>query len=148
MAKREQFKSGCGGYLVVALIAAGAVYSIAEKRLPSTSTATPIVVPALREPVSVAPKSVAGPQPEPSPHAPKLRPLHHYGGVERSTYYYAAAVSEEDRSKGRTAPNMVGFWYLGRDRLQNFANDTGGVTSNCARPRAVIHYADGTTLEV
>lgn len=50
----------------------------------------------------------------PTPPEPQL-PDHNYDEREGWTYYYIAAVSEEDQKRGRAVGNVSAFQYLGRN---------------------------------
>lgn len=77
--------------------------------------------------------------------------MHFYDSVEGLTYYYGAAVSEEQRKSGKRAPDMLAFWYLGRDGegrdlILDVVNGSPRSISSCSRPCKVIHDSYGTTI--
>lgn len=83
--------------------------------------------------------------------APAL-PDHNYDEKRGWTYYYVAAISEEDRKKGRAAGAVVAFQYLGlnddgRHVLANM-NSNGSVNheASCASPCRIIDLSYGGNM--
>lgn len=76
-------------------------------------------------------------------------PTHNYDDEEAGTYFYVAAVSEEDRKKGKVAGDVVGFQYIGKnDKNQNMIrsiSEDGSTISKayCSDPCRIIRYSDG-----
>lgn len=138
-------QNGIGGYILVALIAGGVVYSCTDKRESPSTAAAPQIQTAIPSASPVA-QAATAPSPPPIP-----KPTPRYDSAEQRTYYYGAAVSDEERKTGKRAPDMLGFWYLGRDdegrdRLQRVLNGQGRMVITCLRPCKVIHYSDGSTI--
>jgi hypothetical protein len=84
---------------------------------------------------------------EPAP--PVALPSPRYDQEENGTYYYVAAVSEEDRKRGKVAGDVIGFRFLGQNDkgelvLQQIANDgTPASKSYCAKPCRIIRGVSG-----
>lgn len=142
MSESGQDKSNAGGYILVALVTAAVVYSCTatsnESRSPTSYSAQPL---ALSEPTGSALPLAT--QTAPTTLAPP-RPMKHYDAVEGTTYYYNAGITEEERKKGKQAPDTLAFWYLGkdaegRDMIQDVVNGVGSAISVCARPCRIIH---------
>src|SRR3546814_16608607 len=80
--------------------------------------------------------------------APVL-PDHNYDEKRGWTYYYVAAISEEDRKKGRAAGAVVAYQYLGlnddgRHVLANMnPNGTVNHEASCASPCRIIDLSYG-----
>jgi hypothetical protein len=75
--------------------------------------------------------------------SPVLMPDHHYGLHDGNAYGYIAAVSEDDRKKGKAAGDVVMVSYLGHwNGALHLAevNDSGGVIANyeCSNPCVAI----------
>lgn len=83
--------------------------------------------------------------------APVL-PDHNYDEKRGWTYYYVAAISEEDRKKGRAAGAVVAFQYLGlnddgRHVLANMnSNGTVNHEASCASPCRIIDLSYGGNM--
>lgn len=110
-----------------------------ENRLPDrNATAIPV-----SQPIS--------PVPEPAQPAP-IMPDHNYEERRGWDYLYVAAVSEEDRKKGRAAGNVVTFQYLGLNgdgqHVLASMNTDGSVwrTASCKSQCRVIEYSDGRRI--
>ena len=139
-----------GGYALVALVTAGAVYALTSQSQPA---APPPLVATSIEPAAgsnAAPVATAVPMPMPTPLPPPV-PAHFYDSHEGTTYYYGRAVSEEERKTGKRAPDMLAFRYLGRndqglDVLENVTSGGSADPNTCARPCKVIHQPDGKTI--
>lgn len=150
MSDVDKSGAGGGGYVIVALITAGVVYALMSQTKPVQAVPSASSYPTQE----AAPVPVVTPAPIPRPLAtPKMPPLptHRYASVEGSTYYYGAAVSEDERKSGKQAPDMLAFWYLGkdaegRDLIQDVVNGSPRGVSNCSRPCRVIHDSNGTTV--
>src|SRR3546814_17298636 len=75
--------------------------------------------------------------------APVL-PDHNYDEKRGWTYYYVAAVSEEDRKKGRAAGSVVAYQYLGKNeegqQVLASMNTNGNVShrASCASPCRIL----------
>lgn len=107
------------------------------------------------DPAEVVLPAYVEPTPEPTAtFAPVAYPTsavrsHNYDEVEDSTYYYIAAVSEEERKQGKGAGSVSGFRYLGRNSDGNHilaaVSDSGAVSrySRCPNKCVVIHFSDG-----
>lgn len=155
-------ESGLGGYLAVAFVTGIAVYSFTRPSTPTTISAAA----ATSYPTDYASGRTSGlptpaglPQSTPTlpavpsgPVTPPL-PVHRYVAREGTTYYYSAAVSEEEYKRtGRSAPDALAFWYIGKnssndDIVAQVINGQPNAGSYCARPCKIIHYGDGTALE-
>src|SRR3546814_19462616 len=67
-------------------------------------------------------------------------PDHNYDEKRGWTYYYVAAVSDEDRKKGRAAGSVVAYQYLGKNEEGQHvlaSMNTNGTVSHrasCASP--------------
>lgn len=143
----SETERGLGGYVVVALITAGVVYSCTSEGN-ERSAAIPPPAPVMLTPTVAPSPTIAKVMQSPKPEA---QPVHLYESAEGATYYYSAAVTEEQRKTGKVAPDMIAFWYLGRDdagrdRIQRVIKGAGGLIAKCARPCKVIHYSDGSTV--
>lgn len=140
-------EQGIGGYVIVALITGLVVYSCTSNDKGSTA---PPPAPAYVTPSPFAPSPTQAPVPVlAEPPTPKT--TRRYDSAEGFTYYYSAAVTEDESKTGKVAPDMVAFWYLGRDfegrdQIQRASADGSGRIANCARPCKVIHYSDGTVV--
>lgn len=83
---------------------------------------------------------------------PPAKPLPNFAEEEGGTYYYVAAVSEEDRSKGKAAGDVVGFRYLGKNEKNHhvigLASNTNNIVekASCADPCSIIKYENGERL--
>lgn len=150
MGDGDKKEAGFGGYVLVALITAAVVFTYTNQTKPVQ--AIPMVSTSLPpESVSKAP-AVPTPQPMPVvPATPPSKPAHFFDSVEGSTYYYGRAVSDEERKMGKRAPEMIAFWYLGRDEqgrdvLQNVTSGRTNGLNTCARPCKVIHQNNGTAV--
>lgn len=83
--------------------------------------------------------------------APVL-PDHNYDEKRGWTYYYVAAISEEDRKKGRAAGAVVAYQYLGlnddgRHVLANMnPNGTVNHEASCASPCRIIDLSYGGNM--
>lgn len=143
----EKDANGVWGYVIVAVVSGAIVYSFTRPEEPAK--AVPPAVSTIVSPPPVAPIVSATPSPISDPLTiPPPAPAHFYDAVEGSTYFYAAAVSEDERKSGKRAPDMLAFRYLGRDedgkdRVQRVIRGTGQWVSTCARPCKVIHSSDG-----
>lgn len=79
-------------------------------------------------------------------------PDHNYDEKRGWTYYYVAAISEEDRKKGRAAGAVVAFQYLGlnddgRHVLANMnPNGTVNHEASCASPCRIIDLSYGGNM--
>lgn len=140
--------SQVGGYIVVALITAGIVYSCTkpDSRVQSLPIAAAPLAPQIPSTETVLPTPLPS-----STFIPIEKPTHFYDSVEGSTYYYGMALSEDERKSGKRAPDMVAFWYLGRDSqgrdvLKNVTSGGSSGPTTCARPCKVIHRNDGSVV--
>lgn len=88
----------------------------------------------------------------PTSALPAPAPMHNFVEEERGTYYYVAAVSEEDQKKGKATGDVVGYRYLGKnDKGQHVlvsVADNGRVITKayCSEPCAIIRYGDGQRI--
>lgn len=79
-------------------------------------------------------------------------PDHNYDERKGSTYYYIAAVSEEDRKRGIAVGNVHGYQYLGRnvsgEHILAGVNSDGAVNfrAKCAYPCKIIDTNDGEKI--
>lgn len=123
------------------------IYACSERK--EAHSPEPLVIPASEPTTAPTVSPSMSPMP-PSPVVPP-RPSHMYDAVEGRLYYYGKAVSEEDRKRGKNAPDMLAFRYLGRtedggDRVQFMENGRVVSTSTCSRPCKIIHYDDGSAV--
>lgn len=144
MDKNDKDESGIGGYVFVALAAGSLVYFVtARKEAPSPPPTSYIPTPAPMSPASNVPAPAAT-------KAPPPKPRHYYDSAEGTTYFYSAAVSEEERRTGKIAPDALSFRYLGRDEqgrdmIQHVSSGPGQI-SYCARPCKIIHRQNGSSI--
>ena len=151
MSDVEKNETKLGGYVLVALIAAAVVHFWVDQTkaippVPLVSTSPP--------PIAATTEATFAPPQPPLPvmaTMPPPKPEHSYVSVEGTTYYYSAAVSDEQSKTGKRAPDMLAFWYLGRDSkgqdlILNIENGTGQGLSSCLRPCKAIHYSNGQTV--
>src|SRR3546814_14239022 len=79
-------------------------------------------------------------------------PDHNYDEKRGWTYYYVAAVSDEDRKKGRAAGSVVAYQYLGKNEEGQHvlaSMNTNGTVSHrasCASPCRIIDMSYGGNL--
>ena len=77
---------------------------------------------------------------------------HNYDEVEDRTYYYIAAVSEEDRKRGKAAGSVFGYRYIGRnadgEHVLALVTGSGAVSqySRCPNKCVVINTSDGDRI--
>src|SRR3546814_14106231 len=78
-------------------------------------------------------------------------PDHNYDEKRGWTYYYVAAVSDEDRKKGRAAGSVVAYQYPGKNEAGQpvlaYMNNNGTVnnTASCENGRAESRESDGAS---
>ena len=148
MSDDDKDDSRISGYIVVALVTAGLVYfgTKQESRVQPQPISVTTSSPQIPSTETVLPT----PQPS-STFVPVAKPKHFYESLEGSTYYYGAAVTEEELKTGKSAPDMLAFWYLGRDpqgrdTVQRIINGKAASVITCSRPCKIIHYPDGSTI--
>src|SRR3546814_18869534 len=79
-------------------------------------------------------------------------PDHNYDEKRGWTYYYVAAVSDEDRKKGRAAGSVVAYKYLGKNEEGQHvlaSMNTNGTVSHrayCASTFRIIDMSYGGKL--
>lgn len=89
---------------------------------------------------SQAPTAVETPQPQ---------YVEEKGGI----YYYAGAVSENDKADGKASGEVFAFKYLGKSKDGEhkvaIVNDAGGIdgTATCPDKCKVIHMSNGQKLQ-
>ena len=103
------------------------------------------------EPAAYAEEAAAEPAPTHIPAPARALASHNYDSKDGLVYSYIAAVSEEDRKKGKAAGDVVSFAYLGRRDgkyvlAQIGVNDSILGYSSCPRPCRVITYGDGSKV--
>ena len=142
--------SSLGGYIAVALFAGAMVYYFTKPSAPPTiATVAATAAPSDSAPYLPLPAvPVAGATPA---LAPPVALAHRYDAKEGTTYYYSASVSEEQKKTGKQAPDMLGFWYLGKNNTGNdvvalIENNAIRDLANCSRPCTIIHKANGATI--
>lgn len=95
---------------------------------------------------TVAPAGLPARPPEPQ------LPDHNYDERRGWTYYYIAAVSEEDQKRGRAVGTVYGFQYLGRnadgEHIIASINTNGTVSSRykCSPACRIIDADDGEKI--
>lgn len=89
-----------------------------------------------------------------APAAPIVptKPARNYTEEENGTYFYIAAVSDEDRQKGVAAGEVIGYRYLGLNDKQQHTLQLVAETSNatmkayCSDPCAIIKFENGDRI--
>lgn len=89
-----------------------------------------------------------------APAAPIVptKPAKNYTEEENGTYFYIAAISDEDRKKGVAAGEVLGYRYLGlNDKQQHtlqLVPATGDATlkAYCSEPCAIIKFENGDRI--
>lgn len=98
-----------------------------------------------------SPKTETSPPPPPLPPSPPV-PDHNYEERRGRDYLYVAAISEEDRIKGRAAGDVLTFRYFGLNENGQHVlasiNPDGSVwrTASCKSQCRVIEYSDGRRI--
>lgn len=83
---------------------------------------------------------------------PAPAPTPNFVEEEQGTYFYVAGISEEEKKKGKAAPDVLGFRYFGRNEkgqhVLAYVSDSGQILGRayCSEPCAVIKYSDGTRV--
>ncbi len=70
---------------------------------------------------------------------PLTKPVKRYHEREGDTYFYIAAVSEEDQKKGRVTGEVIGYRYLGNSGgVYRIESADRGANYECANPCRII----------
>lgn len=90
--------------------------------------------------------------PIPAAQIVPTKPAKNYTEEENGTYFYIAAVSDEDRKKGVAAGEVIGYRYLGlNDKQQHtlqLVSDSSDATMKayCSDPCAIIKFENGDRI--
>lgn len=80
------------------------------------------------------------------PYVPPA-PTHNYSDKEGSTYFYVAAVSEEERKRGQASGTVNSYQYGGKDDIGAHIVLAPGITYTCTVPCKIIKGSNGNRHE-
>lgn len=138
----RQLQCASGPILVLGVL--GACNSDAHNSAAPLSTSLESSTPAVVD-------EIPTPAASPVPPAPEVA-SHNYDEREEWTYYYVAAVSEEDRKRGRAVGSVHAFQYLGRNALGEHiiasirSDGTVSYRAKCAASCRIIHTDNGDRI--